>query len=87
VRVSRREHEKGIHPWCHQSLDAHGADERPSSTISPPPRAKSLPQKASAFPQTRCCRGFRRTRPRSCACGCWRVGRSEASLRSWGSAP
>jgi RNA polymerase sigma factor (sigma-70 family) len=29
VRVSRREHEKGIHPWGHQSLDAHGADERP----------------------------------------------------------
>ncbi len=45
VRVSRREHEKGIHPWGHQSLAApglrvdevftpgvaiaHGADERP----------------------------------------------------------
>jgi RNA polymerase sigma-B factor len=29
VRVSRREHEKGIHPWGHQSLDALGADERP----------------------------------------------------------
>ena len=29
VRVSRREHEKGIHPWGHQSIDALGADERP----------------------------------------------------------
>jgi RNA polymerase sigma-B factor len=29
VRVSRREHEKGIHPLGHQSLDAFGADERP----------------------------------------------------------
>ncbi len=29
VRVSRREHEKGIHPWGHHSLDALGADERP----------------------------------------------------------
>jgi RNA polymerase sigma factor (sigma-70 family) len=29
VRVSRREHEKGLHPWGHQSLDALGADERP----------------------------------------------------------
>jgi DNA-directed RNA polymerase specialized sigma subunit len=29
VRISRREHEKGIHAWGHQSLDAHGADERP----------------------------------------------------------
>jgi RNA polymerase sigma-B factor len=29
VRVSRREHEKGIHPLGHQSLDALGADERP----------------------------------------------------------
>jgi RNA polymerase sigma-B factor len=28
-RVSRREHEKGIHPWSHQSLDALGGDERP----------------------------------------------------------
>ncbi len=29
VRVSRREREKGIHPWGHQSLDAVGPDERP----------------------------------------------------------
>lgn len=29
VRVSRREHEKGIHPLGHESLDAHGPDERP----------------------------------------------------------
>lgn len=29
VRVSRREHEKGIHPWSHKSLDGLGADERP----------------------------------------------------------
>jgi DNA-directed RNA polymerase specialized sigma subunit len=29
VRFPRREHEKGIHPWGHQSLDAHSADERP----------------------------------------------------------
>jgi RNA polymerase sigma factor (sigma-70 family) len=29
VRISRREHEKGIHPWGHQSLDAQGPDERP----------------------------------------------------------
>jgi RNA polymerase sigma factor (sigma-70 family) len=29
VRVSRREHEKGIHPWGHQSLDAVGPGERP----------------------------------------------------------
>jgi RNA polymerase sigma-B factor len=29
VRVSRREHEKGIHPLGHQSLDAVGPDERP----------------------------------------------------------
>jgi len=29
VRISRREHEKGIHPRGHQSLDALGADERP----------------------------------------------------------
>jgi RNA polymerase sigma-B factor len=29
VRVSRREHEKGIHPLGHQSLDALGAEERP----------------------------------------------------------
>lgn len=29
VRVSRREHEKGIHPWGHQSLDALGPGERP----------------------------------------------------------
>jgi len=29
VRVSRREHEKGIHPLGHQILDAFGADERP----------------------------------------------------------
>jgi|694.fasta_scaffold99908_2 RNA polymerase sigma factor (sigma-70 family) len=29
VRVSRREHEKGIDLWGHQSLDALGADERP----------------------------------------------------------
>lgn len=29
VRVSRREHEKGIHPWRHQSLDVLGPGERP----------------------------------------------------------
>jgi RNA polymerase sigma factor (sigma-70 family) len=29
VRVSRREHEKAIHPWGHQSLDAAGPGERP----------------------------------------------------------
>jgi RNA polymerase sigma-B factor len=29
VRVSRREHEKGLHPWGHLSLDGLGADERP----------------------------------------------------------
>jgi RNA polymerase sigma factor (sigma-70 family) len=29
VRVSRREHEKGIHPWGNQSLDAVGPGERP----------------------------------------------------------
>jgi hypothetical protein len=29
VRVSRREHEKGIHSWGHQSLDAVGPGERP----------------------------------------------------------
>jgi RNA polymerase sigma-B factor len=29
VRVSRRKHEKGIHPWGHQSLDAVGPGERP----------------------------------------------------------
>jgi len=29
VRVSRREHEKGIHPWGHHSLDVLGPDERP----------------------------------------------------------
>jgi len=58
-----------------------------SSTSSPPPGAKSLSQKASAFQQKHCCRGFRRTRPRYCACGCWRVARSEASLQSWGSTP
>ena len=29
MRISRREHEKGIYPWGHQSLDAIGADERP----------------------------------------------------------
>jgi RNA polymerase sigma factor (sigma-70 family) len=29
VRVPRREHEKGIHPLGHQSLDAVGPDERP----------------------------------------------------------
>jgi RNA polymerase sigma-B factor len=29
VRVSRREHEKGIHPWRHQSLDAIGPAEQP----------------------------------------------------------
>lgn len=44
VRVSRREHEKGIHPWGHQSLDAHDADERPfldklASPVSEEPAA------------------------------------------------
>lgn len=29
VRVSRREHEKGIHPLGHQSLDAIGPSESP----------------------------------------------------------
>ena len=29
LRVSRREHEKGIHPLGHESLDTHGPDERP----------------------------------------------------------
>jgi hypothetical protein len=46
-----------------------------SSTISPPPRAKRQPQKASASPLTPCCRSFRRTRPRSCACRCWKASR------------
>jgi RNA polymerase sigma-B factor len=38
ARVSRREHEKGIHPWSHQSLDAHRADELPflDKLASPP---------------------------------------------------
>jgi RNA polymerase sigma factor (sigma-70 family) len=37
VRVSRREHEKGIHPWGHQSLDAVGPDERPQlDTLASP---------------------------------------------------
>jgi RNA polymerase sigma-B factor len=47
VRVSRREHEKGIHPWGHQSLDALGADERPfldklASPVSEEPASESL---------------------------------------------
>jgi DNA-directed RNA polymerase specialized sigma subunit len=47
VRVSRREHEKGIRPWGHQSLDAHGADERPfldslASPESEAPASESL---------------------------------------------
>ena len=76
ARVSRREHEKGIHPWSHQSLDAHRADELPFlDKLASPPRAKRLPQKASAFPQKRCCRSCRRMKPRSRACGCWRTGR------------
>jgi hypothetical protein len=29
VRVSHRKHYKGIPPWGHQSLDVHGADEKP----------------------------------------------------------
>lgn len=29
VRISRREHEKGLHPWGDQSLDAIGPGERP----------------------------------------------------------
>jgi hypothetical protein len=86
VRVPRREHDKGIHPLGHQSLDASMPSSALSSAISPPPSAKSLPPKASVFPQKPCCRGCRPMRPRSCACGCWRTGHSEASLRSWGSA-
>jgi RNA polymerase sigma-B factor len=56
VRVSRREHEKGIHPWGHQSLDAHGADERPfldklASPVSEEPASEGLGVSAEALLQ------------------------------------
>jgi RNA polymerase sigma factor (sigma-70 family) len=56
VRVSRREHEKGIHPWGHQSLDAHGADERPfldklASPESDEPASEGLGGSAEALLQ------------------------------------
>jgi hypothetical protein len=36
-RASRREHEKGIHPWGHQSLDAVGPGEWPQlDTLASP---------------------------------------------------
>jgi RNA polymerase sigma factor (sigma-70 family) len=40
VRVSRREHEKGIHPWGHQSLDAVGPGERPLLDILASPASE-----------------------------------------------
>jgi RNA polymerase sigma-B factor len=54
VRVSRREHEKGIHPWGHQSLDALGTDERPfldnlASPASEEPAAEGLGLSAEAL--------------------------------------
>ena len=54
MRVSRREHEKGIHPWGHQSLDALGADERPfldnlASPASEEPAAEGLGLSAEAL--------------------------------------
>lgn len=87
VRVSRREHEKGIHPWGHQSIDALGADERPYLNELAAPEREAPASEGSGFPQQRCCKGFRPMRPRPSACWCWRAARSEASLRSWGSAP
>jgi hypothetical protein len=86
VRVSRREHEKGIHPWGHQSLDALGADERPYLYKLASPEREAPASKGLGFPLKRCCRGFRPTKPRSCAYGCWRAGRCGASQASWGSA-
>jgi RNA polymerase sigma factor (sigma-70 family) len=56
VRISRREHEKGIYPWGHQSLDAIGADERPfldklASPKSEAPASESLGVSAEALLQ------------------------------------
>jgi len=56
VRVPRRDHEKGIHPWGHQSLDAHGADERPfldnlASPESEAPASEGLGVSADALLQ------------------------------------
>jgi RNA polymerase sigma-B factor len=56
VRVSRREHEKGIHPLGHQSLDALGADERPfldklASPEREAPASESLGVSAEALLQ------------------------------------
>ena len=76
VRVSRREHEKGIHPWGHQSLDALGGDERPfldklASPESEAPTSEGLGVSAEALLQKL---------PANeaailCACRCWRTGR------------
>jgi RNA polymerase sigma factor (sigma-70 family) len=56
VWLSRREHEKGIHPWGHQSLDALGADERPlldklASPESEAPASEGLGVSAEALLQ------------------------------------
>jgi RNA polymerase sigma-B factor len=54
VRVSRREHEKGIHPWGHQSIDAIGPSESPyldalASPESEAPAAEGLGVSAEAL--------------------------------------
>jgi len=56
VRVSRREHEKGLHPWGDLSLDGLGADERPfldtlASPESEAPASEGLGVSAEALLQ------------------------------------
>lgn len=56
VRVSRREHEKGIHPFGHQSLDAIGLSESPyldalASPESEAPASEGLGVSAEALLQ------------------------------------
>ncbi len=56
VRVSRREHEKGLHPWGHLNLDGLNADERPfldtlASPESEAPASEGLGVSAEALLQ------------------------------------